>query len=84
MHDPQAGAPDHDREVLQKYAEALRNVGGTSGAESEKNGERIGKSYLVFHGWSYFRDRAVRHLRCLPHSGVFTILTVPVRPYDAL
>ncbi len=47
----------------------LRNVGGTSGAESEKNGERIGESYLVFHGRSYFRDRVVRHLRCLPHSG---------------
>jgi len=30
-------------------------VGGTSGAESEKNGERIGEGYLEFHG--------------LPHSG---------------
>ncbi len=33
----------------------LRNVGGTSGAESEKNGEGIGESYLVFHGRSYLR-----------------------------
>ena len=24
---------------------------------------------------------AVRHLRCLPHSGVLAILTVPARPY---
>jgi hypothetical protein len=50
-------------------AETLRNVGGTSGAESERNGERIGESYLVYQGRSYIRDRAVRHLRCPPHSG---------------
>jgi len=45
------------------------NVGGTSGAESEKSGEGIGESYLVFYDRSYFKDRVVRHLRCLPHSG---------------
>ena len=39
----------------------VQKVGGTSGAESEKNGERIGESYLLFHGMSYFRDRVVRH-----------------------
>jgi len=37
------------------------------GAESEKNGERIGESYLVFHGGSYFRARAVRPE--VPQSG---------------
>ncbi len=48
---------------FRNLAENLRNVGGTSGAESEKNGKRIGESYIVFHGRSYFRDRAVRHRR---------------------
>ncbi len=48
-------------------AETLRNVGGTSGAEQPQNSPEF---------W-------IRHLRCLPHSGVFAILTVPARPYVA-
>ncbi len=48
-------------------AETLRNVGGTSGAEQPQNSP-------------YFR---IRHLRCLPHSGVLPIPDGPGEPLAA-
>ena len=58
-------------------AETLRNVGGTSGAEQldpqNSSYRKTQDNSRLFFSHSF----RIRHLRCLPHSGVFAILTFP-------